>query len=186
MKHSKKIFLTFILAILIISPCFSQTKHKTAGPVQGKISSPFGFRMDPFTNQRRFHAGIDIAAPQNTPIYALQEGIIIFSGYKGGYGNCVIIDHHYPDIQKIPRLQTKYAHNSKNVVQVGQRVKRGDVIGYIGSTGRSTGPHLHFEVIYKGNRINPIEYIKKLPEYLDYVAYIRKKKNKTRYLSEKY
>ena len=167
-----------------VMPCYALKKHKQAGPVKGRISSPFGSRVDPFTSKWRFHEGIDIAAPHGEPIYAVQEGTVIYSGWKGGYGKCIIIDHKYPDIPKIPHIQTKYAHNSKNIVKKGQRVRRGEIIGYIGSTGRSTGPHLHFEVIYKGNVINPISYIKKLPSYLDYVAYTREKRRYTSSLKQ--
>ncbi len=185
MKKFQKIVLILFALILWVSPCPALKKHKMAGPVQGKISSPFGSRVDPFTSKWRFHSGIDIAAPANAPIYAVQEGKVIFSGWKGAYGRCIIIEHNYPDIPKIPHIITKYAHNSKNIVKKGSYVKRGDIIGYIGSTGRSTGPHLHFEVIYKGKAINPIEYIKKLPGYLDYVAYVRKKRKYTSYLPER-
>lgn len=173
--------LFYFFCIFCVSPCYSWTKHKTAGPVKGRISSPFGSRIDPFTKHWKFHNGIDIAAPSSTPIYAIQEGAVIFSGWKGKYGHCIIIDHNYPAIPKIPRIQTKYAHNSKNLVKKGQYVKRGEIIGYIGSTGRSTGPHLHFEVIYKGNPINPLDYLYKLPSYLDYVAYKREKERYTSY-----
>ncbi len=172
----------FAVLLFFVSPCYAWTKHKIAGPVKGRISSPFGTRVDPFTKQWKFHEGIDIAAPRNTPIYAVQEGAVIFSGWKGGYGNCVIIDHKYPDIPKVPHLQTKYGHASRLLVKKGQYVKRGDIIGYVGSTGRSTGPHLHFEVVYKKNPINPMDYIKKLPGYLDYVSYVREKRKYTSYL----
>lgn len=178
----------FIIAILLLfcaSPSFADAKHRMVGPVKGKISSPFGLRKDPFTGKWRKHDGIDIAAPYGTPVYAIQEGRVTFSGWKGGYGKCVIIDHYYPDIPKIPRLQTKYGHNSKLVVRKGDYVKRGDLIAYVGSTGRSTGPHLHFEVVYHGKPTNPIDYIKKLPSYLDYVAYVREKETRLSRLSYK-
>ncbi len=182
MKSLRKILTVVIALFICVSPGYAWTKHKMAGPVKGKISSPFGKRVDPFTSKWKFHSGIDIAAPSSTPIYAVQEGKVIFSGWKGAYGRCIIIEHKYPDIPKIPHIITKYAHNSKNIVEKGDYVKRGQVIGYIGSTGRSTGPHLHFEVIYKGNPINPMDYIKKLPSYLDYVAYVREKRKYTSYL----
>ena len=175
------VVITMSLLLLFPSDAFAVKKHKVVGPARGKISSPFGKRLDPFTKRWRFHSGIDIAAPQRTPIYAIQEGRVTFSGWKGGYGRCIIIDHNYPNIPKIPRIQTKYAHNHRNIVQEGDYVQRGDIIGYIGSTGRSTGPHLHFEVVYKGNPVNPMDYIEKLPGYLDYVAYIRAKKRYTSY-----
>ncbi len=172
------------MVLFCILPTYCEPKHKMAAPVQGKISSPFGARRDPFTNLWAFHAGLDIAAPNKTPIYAIQEGTVIFSGWQGGYGQCIIIDHDYPDLPKLPRIQTKYGHNAKNIVKKGDYVRRGDVIAYVGSTGRSTGPHLHFEVIYMGNVINPMDYIERLPAYLDYAAYAREKRNYTSYRPE--
>ncbi len=180
MQILNKILIVFLILFFCISPSVSQTKHKAAAPAKGSISSPFGPRVDPFTRRWKFHNGIDIAASYKTPIYALQEGKVIFSGWDGGYGKCIIIDHNYPDIPKIPRIQTKYAHNSKNLVKRGDYIRRGQIIGYVGSTGRSTGPHLHFEVIFNGKPINPIDYLYKLPGYLDYVVYMRKKQ---RYMS---
>lgn len=184
MKKVRNFLIIFILVILCSPPVYAWKKHQMASPVQGRISSPYGSRIDPFTSQWRFHAGIDIAAPSKTPIYALQEGKVIFSGWKGSYGRCIIIEHKYPNIPKIPSIITKYAHNSKNIVKKGDFIKRGQIIGYIGSSGRSTGPHLHFEVVYNGNPINPIDYIKKLPSYLDYVSYVREKNRYTSYLPE--
>ena len=156
-------------------------KYDVVGPVYGKISSGFGMRPDPFTGKIAFHSGIDIAADTGTPVYAIQDGVVIHSGKKGGYGNCIIIDHYYPDVPQIPRLQTLYGHNSALLVNVGDTVRRGQVIAYVGSTGRSNGPHLHFEVTYNGMYVNPMDYLYKLPSYLDYVAYVRSKNNYTSY-----
>ncbi len=163
--------------IYLCSATFAQqTTSKTfVGPTKGSISSLFGWRKDPFTGKHAFHAGLDIAAKESTPIYALQEGYVVYVGGKGGYGNVVILRHEYPDIPELPVIETMYAHNSKNLVRAGQYVRRGDIIALVGSTGRSTGPHLHFEVHYNGGYVNPIDYLVKLPKYLNYVAYKRSK-----------
>jgi murein DD-endopeptidase MepM/ murein hydrolase activator NlpD len=108
-------------------------------PVDGRISSRQGWRQDPITGQRRYHAGTDIAAPEGTPVKAVAEGRVIESGPKGGYGNTVVI-------QAADGRKMLYAHNNQNLVQVGDWVSRGDAIAEVGSTGRATGPHVHFEV----------------------------------------
>lgn len=182
LKFLLKIFLILVLtAFLSGLSDFAFAKYEVVGPVLGKISSGFGMRKDPFTGKPAFHSGIDIAADYGTPVYAIQDGQVIHSGVKGGYGNCVIIDHYYPDVPQVPRLQTLYGHNSTNAVTVGEHVKRGQIIAYIGSTGRSNGPHLHFEVTYNNMYVNPMDYLYKLPSYLDYVAYVRSKNRYTSY-----
>src|SRR5262249_9042593 len=108
-------------------------------PVPGIISSPQGWRRDPINGQTRYHAGTDIAAPAGTPIRAVEEGRVIKSGPNGGYGNMVLIKTE--DGRKM-----LYAHNNQNFVRVGDWVSRGDTIAEVGSTGRATGPHVHFEV----------------------------------------
>jgi len=172
MKSSFKIIIASLCALLFQTglACHANTVQ---GPTYGNISSLFGMRVDPFTGEMRYHHGLDIACPAGTPIYAMQDGFVIFSGQQGGYGNVVIIDHYFSDIPELPRVQTKYAHNSKNLVKKGDYVRRGQIIAEAGSTGRSTGPHLHFEVIYQGQSINPLEYLTKLPTYLDYAAKVR-------------
>lgn len=184
MKVWNKILIVFLIALAFASPGCSKEKHKAASPTKGKVSSPFGYRNDPFSRKWAFHSGIDIAAKHNTPIYALQEGRVVFSGWDGGYGKSIVIDHNYPDIPQIPRIKTRYAHNSRNIVSKGDYVRRGQIIGYVGSTGRSTGPHLHFEVIYNGKAVNPLDYLYKLPKYLDYVVHVRAKKRYTSYRPE--
>ncbi len=118
-------------------------------PVDGTISSPFGMRQDPFTGEEKFHHGIDIAAPQGREIFPVKNGKAIFSGYLPRYGNTVIIEHEDGFI-------SKYAHNMVNLVSAGEDVGPDHVIALVGSTGRATGPHLHFEVKYKGENIDPM------------------------------
>jgi len=122
----------------------SQTKI----PVDGKISSLYGWREDPFSGEEKFHAGIDIAAPSGQEIYPIKKGRVIFSGLSQGYGNTVVIDHE-------DGFVSKYSHNLINLVSAGDEVDPDQVIALVGSTGKSTGPHLHFEVQYKGERVNP-------------------------------
>ena len=112
------------------------------------ISSGFGYRSDPFTGGAAFHAGLDFRGPIGAPIYAAAKGRVIFAGVKQGYGNCIEIDHGNG-------LTTRYAHMSAFRARVGQEVAPGNVIGAIGSTGRSTGPHLHFEVRVHDQPVNP-------------------------------
>ena len=182
MKISKFILVLFFAVLcLFIQETYALAKHEVAGPVAGKVSSPFGMRKDPFTGKMRFHSGLDFAADQGTPIYALQDGIVTLNEWNGNYGICIILDHYYQDIPQIPRMQTLYGHISKSNVKKGQAVKRGDIIAYVGSTGRSTGPHLHFEVRYNNSYVDPIDYIYKLPGYLDYIAYVRTQNKYTSY-----
>lgn len=126
--------------------------HPSPWPVQGWISSPFGYRISPFTNRRAFHKGIDIAGRAGSSIYAVNRGIVIFSGCKGQYGNAIIIQHGFG-------FSTLYGHNSINVVKSGDKVERGQLIGYLGNTGRSTAPHLHYEIRKDGRCINPRNYL---------------------------
>lgn len=125
----------------------------TIWPTVGFISSRFGSRSSPFGGgQIQLHKGLDIGARSGTPIVATAEGTVRQSGRDGAYGNCVSIDHGAGII-------TRYAHMQRYIVQPGDWVKRGQVIGYVGSTGRSTGPHLHYEVILNGVPVNPQRYI---------------------------
>ena len=112
------------------------------------ISSGFGYRADPFTGGAAFHAGLDFKGPIGAPIYAAAQGVVSYAGVRSGYGNCIEIDHGNG-------LMSRYAHMSRFVAHAGQVVKAGDVIGAIGSTGRSTGPHLHFEVRLHDQPLNP-------------------------------
>lgn len=121
-------------------------------PVEGKVTSSFGMREHPKTGAKDFHSGIDIASDPGSPLKATADGIVSFAGWSGGNGNLVVLEHGYS-------FSTFYAHNKQVSVKVGQKVKRGDIIGYIGSTGNSTGPHVHYEVWHNGKSINPYKYI---------------------------
>jgi len=124
-------------------------------PVDGWISSEFGYRISPFTGRRAFHEGVDIAANYGSPVKATAKGIVIYAGYKPGYGNLVTIDHGYGYI-------TRYGHNSQLKVKVGDRVSKGQVIAKVGNTGRSTGPHCHYEILVNGIPVNPEKFINSL------------------------
>lgn len=119
------------------------------------VSSPYGYRIHPIYGTYKFHGGVDIAASYGTAIWAADGGTIIVSsdGWNGGYGNYIIIDHGNG-------VQTRYAHMSSRAVSVGAHVSKGQVIGYVGSTGASTGAHIHFEVWNNGSRVNPMSYFR--------------------------
>ena len=123
------------------------------------ISSGFGFRADPFTGEGAFHAGLDFKGPVGAPIYAAAKGVVSFAGQRQGYGNCIEIDHGNG-------LVTRYAHMSAFRARQGQSVNPGDVIGAIGNTGRSTGPHLHFEVRINDQPVNPRPFLEAAPNVL--------------------
>lgn len=122
-------------------------------PIEGQITSPFGLREHPMSGNSEFHSGVDIAAEPGRPVRATGEGIISFSGWSGANGNLVVIEHG-------AGFSTLYAHNKMVAVRAGQKVKRGEIIGYVGSTGNSTGPHVHYEVWLNGRAVNPDTYLK--------------------------
>jgi murein DD-endopeptidase MepM/ murein hydrolase activator NlpD len=117
-------------------------------PLEGTLSSGFGMRLHPVTGTWRFHKGIDINAPEGTPVRAVMDGRVKFSGWLKGYGNTVIIEHSNG-------LETRYSHNRQNLVKVGDLVRQGEVIAEVGNSGISTGNHLHFEVLSQGKPIDP-------------------------------
>ncbi|HTZ18121.1 MAG TPA: M23 family metallopeptidase [Dissulfurispiraceae bacterium] len=117
-------------------------------PVVGTITSPFGERESPLGGGIQFHTGIDISVPTGTPVKATAEGVISFAGWNAGSGNLVVVEHG-------SGFSTFYAHNSSIEAKVGQRIKRGDIIAHSGSTGNSTGPHVHYEVWQDGKAVNP-------------------------------
>ena len=116
-----------------------------------RMASGYGWRVDPVYHIRRFHEGMDFSAPVGTDIFATGNGTVTYSGWKQGYGETIEIDHGF-------NYKTRYAHCSKRMVKLGQKVKRGDVIALVGNTGKSTGPHLHYEVHYNGRHVDPRNY----------------------------
>ncbi|MFZ5469041.1 MAG: M23 family metallopeptidase [Myxococcota bacterium] len=121
-------------------------------PVRGWVTSDFGQRLDPYTAERVMHAGLDIAAPHGKDIAAPSDGTVVFAGLEGGYGNVIVIDHGYG-------IKTRFGHLASIKVKAGETVKRGQLIANVGNTGRSTGPHLHYEVRVNGLPQNPRKFI---------------------------
>ena len=117
-----------------------------------KLSSEYGMRKDPFTGRPAFHDGIDLSARHGTPIRPYRSGTVTYSGWKSGYGRVVVVKHE-------DGLESVYGHTSKNLVQEGDRVDENTVIAKVGSTGRSTGPHLHFEIRKQGQAVNPVPHL---------------------------
>jgi murein DD-endopeptidase MepM/ murein hydrolase activator NlpD len=122
------------------------------GTGTGTVTSGFGYRPDPLDRTRKFHDGIDLAAPEGSPIHVLRPGVVTFAGKAGGYGNLVVVDHG-------DGLETRYGHCASLAVKPGDRVSAGDTVATVGSTGRSTGPHVHYEVRRDGIPVDPTEVI---------------------------
>lgn len=121
-------------------------------PVNGWITSGFGTRISPFTGQKAVHLGLDVASPVGTPVYAPADGVVIFSGAKEGYGNFIMIAHGYG-------IVSRYGHNAQNLVHPGQKIRRGEQIATVGMSGRTTGPHLHYEILVNSKPVNPRKFI---------------------------
>jgi murein DD-endopeptidase MepM/ murein hydrolase activator NlpD len=119
-------------------------------PAHGWLTGQFGGRSDPFTGERGFHQGLDISTEKGQPVFATADGVVEAAAFTGDYGNMILLDHGFG-------LQTRYGHLSAFDVRAGASVKRGDVIGLVGSTGRSTGSHLHYEILVNGRLINPLQ-----------------------------
>ena len=142
-----------VLEDLLLASRLQKEVRPSGWPVENSwISSLFGTRMDPFTGLRAFHAGIDFAAREGANVQSVAAGIVSDVGERFGYGLLVEINHGSGYV-------TRYGHNDTALVQVGDRVHKGQAIAMIGSTGRSTGPHVHFEVLLNGRTVNPYEYI---------------------------
>lgn len=142
-----------MLESLLVQQRMRKNTLPSGKPVgQGFHSSGYGWRVDPFSGKMAFHEGLDFMASMGSPIYAAATGIVKFASHTPDYGNLVKIDHG-------AGLETRYAHASSLLVKVGERVKKGQLIGKVGSTGRSTGAHLHFEVRLKGTPLNPRKYL---------------------------
>ena len=122
-------------------------------PVNGYMTGGFGYRSDPFSNQREFHEGVDISAPLGKRVMAPADGVVLFAGPYLGYGNVIVVDHKFG-------VTTRYGHLNRLNVRVGQKVSRGDFLGLVGSTGRSTGSHLHYEVRLYDRSVNPVKFLK--------------------------
>jgi murein DD-endopeptidase MepM/ murein hydrolase activator NlpD len=121
-------------------------------PVEGRLMSPFAQRTDPFSGEGEFHKGVDISATTGTPVHVTADGLVIHAEIESGYGKLVVVDHGNG-------VQTYYAHLSKFYVHTGQTVRRGDIVGAVGATGRVTAPHLHYEVRMGGAPVNPTRYL---------------------------
>jgi murein DD-endopeptidase MepM/ murein hydrolase activator NlpD len=119
-------------------------------PAHGWLTGTFGGRSDPFTGEPGFHQGLDISTEKGQPVFATADGVVDSASYTGDYGNLIVLEHGFG-------LATRYGHLSSYGVKPGQRVKRGDIIGFVGSTGRSTGAHLHYEILANGKLINPLQ-----------------------------
>jgi murein DD-endopeptidase MepM/ murein hydrolase activator NlpD len=124
-------------------------------PVDGVVSSDFGWRTHPISGKRRFHEGMDIAAPTGTEVRAVQSGTVRFAGTKGGYGNVVELEHGDGTV-------TRYAHASRLHVRRGDKIEVGESIADVGQTGHATGPHLHFQVEREGEAVDPVDYLSAL------------------------
>lgn len=141
--------------VLLMDRQLQEAMHPEGDPViEGWISSRFGYRTDPVSGSREFHSGIDFAGREGVDVSAVGGGIITWSGERWGYGNLVEISHGNGYV-------TRYAHNKKNLVKIGEKVAKNQTIALLGSTGRSTGPHVHFEVLKDGKVVNPRNFIDK-------------------------
>ncbi len=120
----------------------------------GYLSSAYGYRIDPFNGKKAFHSGIDFAAKEGSKVIAVGDGLVTYSGKRNGYGQIVEVDHGNGYL-------TRYAHNKKILVKAGDIIKKGEPLALVGSTGRSTGPHVHFEVLRDGQKVNPYKYVKR-------------------------
>jgi len=142
-----------VLEDLLLASRLQKEVRPSGWPIaSGYITSPYGMRTDPFTGLRDYHPGIDFAAAEGSQVQSVAAGIVTAAGERSGYGNLVEIDHGNGYV-------TRYGHNEKILVKVGDRVRKGQAISLIGSTGRSTGPHVHFEVVLNGTVVNPEQYI---------------------------
>lgn len=124
----------------------------TIWPVKGWLTAGFGYRRSPFTGLRQMHEGVDISNTVGTPVVAPADGLVSYAGPLGGFGNVISIDHGH-------KISTFYGHLHRQRVSQGERVRRGDVIAFVGTTGRATGPHLHYEIQVNGSAVDPSKYV---------------------------
>ena len=132
---------------------FRTSMQPSLWPINGQLLSPYGNRMDPFSGEGAYHTGVDIKAPTGTPVRAAADGVVLRAERFGGYGRLVVVDHGNG-------IQTYYAHLSRFGVMTGQEIRRGELIGAVGSSGRATAPHLHYEVRIGGAAVNPSRYLR--------------------------
>jgi len=143
-----------VLEALLFNRRLSEEVRLEGRPIRGGwTSSGYGYRTDPFTGKRAFHSGLDFVSPAGSDVLAIAAGVVTYSGKRANYGYLIEIDHGNG-------LVTRYGHNTENLVAVGDAVKKGEVIALVGSTGRSTAPHVHLEVIENGRHVNPRQYLK--------------------------
>ena len=154
--ESRRRQLDILEHLLLVSQMQSQRSPSGWPVLKGWISSRFGARHDPFTGRKTSHHGLDFAAPEGSDVVAVAAGIVSYSGRRSGYGWVIEVNHGNG-------YTTRYAHNKKNLVTVGDRVDKGQRIGLVGKSGRSTGPHVHFEVILDGRRVDPAEFVARAP-----------------------
>ncbi len=138
---------------LLLDPPFDRTTVPSIWPVRGQVTAGFGDRLDPLNGEGAFHAGMDISAPTGTIVQSTADGIVLVASRDPGYGNTILVDHG-------DGITTRYGHLSKIFVVVGQEIKRGQIIGAVGTTGRSTGPHLHYEVHVQEAPVNPAKFLR--------------------------
>jgi len=135
------------------------TSRPSVLPVRGLITHGYSWRNDPITGLRAFHRGLDISARRGTPITSSADGVVTFAGWNGTYGRCVEVSHGYG-------LTSRYGHMRKILVQSGDSVRKGQTIGEVGSSGRATGPHLHYEVLENGKVVDPVRYLADEPDFV--------------------
>jgi murein DD-endopeptidase MepM/ murein hydrolase activator NlpD len=144
-----------VLEVLLMSRSLNERVMPSGKPVEeGWLSSRYGKRSDPFTGKQDFHKGLDFAGKKGTGVLAVGDGVVSWSGKRTGYGKLVEINHGNGYV-------TRYGHNQRHLVKVGDTVKKGQQVAMMGSSGRSTGPHVHFEVLRNGKRVDPAKYIGK-------------------------
>jgi len=144
-----------VLEKLLASRRLSREQSPEGRPISsGWLSSYYGKRADPFSGKQKFHSGVDFAGNEGVDVLAVASGVVTWSGKRSGYGTMVEINHGNG-------LVTRYAHNKENLVEVGDTVKKGQVIGLMGKSGRATGPHVHFEVLKNGQKVNPLKYVQR-------------------------
>ena len=142
-----------VLESLLMRRSLSERVMPAGRPIQeGWLSSRFGNRNDPFTGKKEFHKGLDFAGKKGSEVVAVGDGVVSWSGKRSGYGNLVEVTHGNGYV-------TRYGHNERNLVKVGDTVRKGQLLALMGSTGRSTGPHVHFEVLHNGKAVNPAKYL---------------------------